>query len=96
MAQEKIELPKFCGEEDGFCTWFMQAKACAARFGFAQALSATAEANLPANQGPGQNQDEQDAVERNLKAVTFLTNAVPDSMLILITAAGSADTNWPT
>jgi hypothetical protein len=74
----------------------MRAKAYAARFGYTQALSATAEANLPANQGPGQNQDEQDAVERNLKAVTFLTNAVPDSMLIQITAAGSTDTNWPT
>jgi hypothetical protein len=65
MAQEKIELPKFSGEEDGFCTWFMRAKAYAARFGFAQALSATAEANLPANEGPGQNQDEQESQGRD-------------------------------
>ena len=96
MAQEKVELPKFKGKEDEFCTWWLRARAYAGRFGFKQAMSATVEANLPANEGPGANQDEQNAVERNVKAADFLTTAMPDSMLVLITAAGLKDTNWPT
>lgn len=96
MAHEKIDIPKFKGEEDEFCIWFVRAKAYAARFGFGLAMSETAEANLPANQGPGATQDEQEAVERNLKAVTFLTNAMPDALLVNITAAGLKDPNWRT
>ena len=68
MAQEKVELPKFKGKEDEFCTWWLRARAYAGRFGFKQAMSATVEANLPANEGPGATQDEQDAVARNIKA----------------------------
>jgi hypothetical protein len=95
MAQEKIEPPKFKGDDDEFSIWFWRAKAYTVRFGFAQAMSATAEANLPRAEGPGANADEQAAVERNLKAVFFLSNAVPDSMLVNVTAAGLKDAAWP-
>jgi hypothetical protein len=95
MANERIDVPCFSGDEDEYCIWWVRAKAYAARFGFRGAMSYAAEANLPANAGPGANQDEMDAVECNSKAVSFLTAAMPNNLVVNVTAGGESDPNWP-
>jgi gag-polypeptide of LTR copia-type len=54
-----------------------------------------AEADLPAAAGPGTSPAKIAAVERNIKAVSFLTAAMPDSLLVNVTAAGESDPDWP-
>jgi hypothetical protein len=95
MAHERIDMPRFSGDEDEYCIWWVRAKAYAARFGFRGAMSDVAEANLPANAGPGANQGEIDAVARNSKAVSFLTAAMPNNLVVNVMAAGESDPNWP-
>jgi hypothetical protein len=90
-----MEVPRFSGDEDEFDIWWVRAKTYAARYGFQATMIGTAEGNLPANAGPGANQGEIDAVERNNKAMYFLTVAMPDSMLLSVVAAGESDPAWP-
>jgi hypothetical protein len=95
MANERIDVPRFSGDEDEYCIWWVRAKAYAARLGFRSAMSDAAEADLPANAGPGVGADEIAAVERNSKAVSFLTAAMPNNLVVNVTAAGESDPNWP-
>jgi len=95
MAEERVSIPKFSGEDDDFCIWNLRAKAYAHRFGFASAMSATVEVNLPTAEGPGVGVDQQAAVDRNTKATSFLTAAMPNSQVINMMAAGLADPDWP-
>jgi hypothetical protein len=54
-----------------------------------------AEVDLPAAAGPGVGVDQQAAVERNMKAAAFLMEAMPNSEVINIMAAGISDPPWP-
>jgi hypothetical protein len=94
MADEKITAPKFSGNEDDYALWWMRALAYAERFKFGDTMSSIAEADLPATEGPGTSVDEIAAVERNTKAVAFLMQVIPDSVLIGMRAAGT-NTDWP-
>jgi gag-polypeptide of LTR copia-type len=96
MAQDRVPLPQFSGDDDEYCLWMIRADAYAVRYGFQATLTDAAEADLPAAQGPGAGADEIAAVERNAKAVSFLTTAMPDKLLVNIMAAGKGDPDWPT
>jgi hypothetical protein len=54
-----------------------------------------AEAKVPAEEGPGVTAAQQAAVERNMKAVAFLTLAMPDLLVINVLAAGLSNADWP-
>jgi hypothetical protein len=95
MAQERVDVPCFSGDDDEFCLWWVRAKAYAARYGFRATMSDAAEADLPANEGAGVGAAEIATVERNIKAVSFSTTAMPDSLLVNVTAAGEGDPAWP-
>jgi hypothetical protein len=47
MAEERAPSPRFSGDDDDFCVWFLQAKANALRFGYADAMDVAAKADLP-------------------------------------------------
>jgi hypothetical protein len=94
-GEEDEFVPRFSGEEDEFGSWWVSAKAYAARNGFRATMSGTAEADLPANAGPGVGTDVIAAVERNNHAVYLLTFAMPDRMLLSVFAAGQGDPAWP-
>jgi hypothetical protein len=81
MAEQRVSVLKFSGDEDDFCIWI--------------AMQIRAEPNLPAREGPGNMADEIAAVERNDKAVAFLMAAMPDAQAVTLLVAGKADPNWP-
>jgi hypothetical protein len=95
MAEEKVSVPKFNRDEDGFNLWVACAEIYAERFGFAAAMTIDAKDNLPEEEGVGGNADEEAAVERNRKAVSFLMLAMPNSIVINVLAAGKSDLQWP-
>lgn len=95
MDDECMSVPTFSGYEDDFCMWFIRAKAYADWFDFGEAMSPVAEADLPANEGPGTGANEIAAVTRNKKAVAYLISAMPDSLVLNLMAAGTADPAWP-
>jgi hypothetical protein len=72
-----------------------ESKTYAARYGFQAAMIGTAKGNLPAKAGPGANQGEIEAVQRNNDAAYFLTVPMLDSMLLSVAAAGESDPAWP-
>jgi hypothetical protein len=90
-----MDVPRFSGDEDEFGIWWVRAKTYTARYGFQATMIGTAEGNLPANAGPGVNQGEMEAVERNNQAAYFLTVAMPDSMLLSVMEAGESNPAWP-
>jgi hypothetical protein len=95
MAKGQVTTLQFSGKEDEFCIWYLQAQGYATRFGFISAMGPRAEAHLPAAEGPGVGMDQQAAVERNKKVAAFLMEAMPNSKVINILAAGIVDTAWP-
>jgi gag-polypeptide of LTR copia-type len=95
MAEEKVLVPKFNRDEDGLNLWLTCAEIYAERFEFAEVLAVDAEPNLPEAEGPGVNEDEEAAVERNRKAVLFLMLAMPNAIAINVLGAGKADKHWP-
>jgi hypothetical protein len=90
-----MDVPRFSGEEDEFGNWWVRAQTYAAIYGFQATMIGKAEGNLPAKVGPGANQGEIEAVDRNNQAAWFLTDAMPDSMLMSVVAAGQSDLDWP-
>jgi hypothetical protein len=76
--------------------WFLQAKAYVLRFGYAYTMDIVAKVELADVQGPEATVAQQGAVERNMKAVAFLTLAIPDSIVINDMVAGLATTEWLT
>jgi gag-polypeptide of LTR copia-type len=95
MAKGQMTMPRFSGDEDKFCVWYLRARGYATRFDFISAMGPVVDPNLPANEGPGVGVDQQAAVKRNMKAATFLMEAMPNSEVINIMAAGTADAAWP-
>jgi hypothetical protein len=95
MADKQVLTPKFSGHEDDFCIWLVWAEAYAKWFDFVEAMQPVVEVDLPANEGPGVNQAQQNAVARNKKAVTYLMSAMPNSQVVNMMAAGKGNPNWP-
>jgi hypothetical protein len=91
MAEEKVSVPKFNGDEDGFNLWVAHAGIYAERFEFVAALVIAAKVHLPQAEGVGGNADEEPAVERNRKAVSFLMSAMLNAIAINVLAAGKSD-----
>jgi hypothetical protein len=48
MAEERVSVPKFSGDEDDFCIWIARAEIYARRFAFGAAMQNCVEVNLPA------------------------------------------------
>jgi hypothetical protein len=95
MAEERVPVLKFSSSKDEFNVWLFRAEAYAERFGFASAMGNIAEADLPEKEGPGTTNQEQAAVERNWKAVSFNMSAMPNSLMVNLMAASKLDPKWP-
>jgi hypothetical protein len=95
MAEERVPVPKFNGSEDEFSFWLFCAEVYAKWFGFASAMGSAAEADLPANEGPGTTNQEKTAVECNWKVVSFIMSAMPNSLKVNLMAASKTDPKWP-
>jgi gag-polypeptide of LTR copia-type len=94
MAEGRMTMLRFSSNEDEFCVWYLQARGYATRFVFISAMGPVVDPNLPDNEGPGVGVDQQATVERNMKAATFLMEAMLNSEVINIMAAGTADAAW--
>jgi hypothetical protein len=53
MAEERVSIPQFSGEEDDFCISFLRAKTHAFQFVFSAAMDINSEVELPAAEGTG-------------------------------------------
>jgi Mg2+ and Co2+ transporter CorA len=95
MAEEHVTELKFSGNKDEFQMWLFKAEVYAEKFGFGEALSETAKADLADAEAPGVNAQERDTVECNRKAVSFLMSAMPNAQTINMMASAKKDLAWP-
>jgi hypothetical protein len=82
MAEERWTAPCSNGDKDEFSILYPWERVHVTRFGFISTMGKRAEVSLPAAEGPGVGADQEAAVEKYMKAATFLMLAMPDSQIV--------------
>ena len=89
------DIPRFGDKPGEFPVWFELFKEYGEVRGFGSALKDKPEGDLPDNPSGTITNDQRAAVERNNRAKSALKMALPKKLVISITAAGTADANYP-